>query len=69
MDRITLIADKGMYYTNGIVYGKQIHLEEGMTADGWYQITDEEYNALPKEDDELATEEDYINAFERLGVE
>ena len=69
MDRITLIADDGMYYTNGVIYGKQIHLAEGMTTDGFYQITEEEYNAIPKEDDEIATEEDYINALERFGVE
>ena len=60
-----------MYYTDGTTYGEQIHLAEGMTADGWYQITNEEYEAIvgSEEDDELATEEDYINALERFGVE
>ena len=46
MERITLTADDGMYYTDGIVYGRQIHLAKGMTAEGWYQVTDMEYAAV-----------------------
>ena len=47
--RITLFADEGKMLTNGEVYGKQIHLAEGMTSDGFYEITDEEYAKIENE--------------------
>lgn len=43
MDRKVLIAEEGMIYTNGNIYGTIIYLEEGFTEDDFYQITLEEY--------------------------
>ena len=32
--------------TNGEIYGKTIHLAEGMDSSGFYEITDEEYAVI-----------------------
>lgn len=47
--RITLYADEGMVLTNGIEHGKEVTLEVGMSADDWYEITEEEYNRIMEE--------------------
>ena len=49
-DRIVLKADNGRIVTNGDdIYGKEIELAVGRSADGFYEITEEEYEAtLPK---------------------
>lgn len=38
-----LIAEKGKILTNGIVYGRRIHLAEGINESDFYSITEEEY--------------------------
>lgn len=41
--RVRLEEDPGMIWTNGEIHGKDITLAEGMTKDGFYKITCEEY--------------------------
>lgn len=65
-DRIILKVSDAKVFTDGNIYGKQIYLEEGMSAERFYEITDEEYEQIINDDD--ATEEDYLQALERLGV-
>ena len=54
--RIVLYADEGKVLTNGEIYGKQIYLAEGLAEDGFYEITDAEYEEI------LKAEEEDINA-------
>lgn len=50
--RIILYADKGKVLTNGEIYGTQIFLAEGQDESTWYEITEEEYNALMEKAEE-----------------
>ena len=51
--RVRLIADEGMIYTNGEIYGFDITLAEGLTSEGFCQISREEYEKKMVENDDL----------------
>ena len=46
-NRAHVIADEGIC-TNGEIYGSEIILAEGMTAEGFYEISFEEYEKISK---------------------
>lgn len=46
---VTIVADEGKVLTNGDIYGKVIALGKGDSVDNYYEITDEEYNAIMAE--------------------
>jgi hypothetical protein len=56
--RNVLYADEGKILTNGAHYGRVIYLAEGASADGYSEITEEEYEKriAPQEDSEDAEE-------------
>lgn len=49
--RTKLTASEGMILTNGEIYGTEIFLAEGMSADGFREITKEEYESILAEED------------------
>ena len=44
--RLIVYAEDGMVLTNGEIFGKEIYLAEGMSADDFYEITDAEYEEI-----------------------
>lgn len=70
MDNV-LTAREGYVYTNGETFSNVIRLGINDNADNWHEITEEEAERLQNADtptDTEATETDYINALEELGV-
>lgn len=49
---ITIYADEGKILTNGEDYGTTISLAEGISEDGYYEITKEEYKRILTENSE-----------------
>ena len=44
-----LTANDGMVLTNGEAYGREIYLGKNDSPDNWREISEEEYNAISKE--------------------
>lgn len=44
--RVVLYADQGKVLTDGNIYGKQIFLADGETADKFTEITEEQYEEI-----------------------
>lgn len=67
-----LKASEGMILTNGETFGKTVYLGKNDSIDNWYEITEEDAERLQNTETETptneATETDYINALEELGV-
>ena len=47
-----LEADEGMVLTDGTNYCSSVLLRKDQTAEGWSEITQEEYNEIVKKDEE-----------------
>ena len=56
--RIVIYADEGKVLTNDTIYGTRICLAEGMSADGFYEISAEEYEEIMKAQEEELSIED-----------
>lgn len=65
-----LTASDGMIFTNGEAYGKEIYLGVNDAPENWWEITQEAYEEIQKQQEsEMATEEDYQNALRDMGVQ
>ena len=50
--QITIRADEGKWLTDGENYGKTISLAEGISVDNYYEITNDEYEAIIAENEQ-----------------
>ena len=66
MSERVLIAAEGMVYTDGEVYGKEIWLGVNDDPSNWHEIPESE---IPSDTDADASEEDYLAALAKLGVQ
>ena len=55
--RIKLTASEGHVLTNGESFGKIVYLASCDEGDGWYEITEEEYEIKLKEKESEAVEQ------------
>ena len=52
--RMILYADERKVLTNGEIYGKEIYLAEGVSAENFREITDAEYNVIQAAEAEVS---------------
>lgn len=52
-ERKVLKATDGMILTNGVNFGREVYLAEGVDENSWYEITEEEYEKIIKEQEEI----------------
>ena len=57
MKRKIIEASEGMILTDGETYGTKIYLAEGLTSEGFYEITEEEYNKILEAENSLGLSE------------
>ena len=53
MERKTLYATEGMILTDGVIFGTQIHLADGVDENRFYEISREEYEKKLAEEMEV----------------
>lgn len=51
--RTKVIASEGMVLTNGDTYGSEIFLAEGLSAEDFHEITQEEYEEIMRNKENL----------------
>ena len=54
--RKILYADEGKILTNGEIYGKQIFLADGVSEEGFREITEEEHEKIIAMQEEVAND-------------
>ena len=64
-----LLADEGMKLTNDSSFANTVRLGKDDDGAMWHEITNEEAEQRMNEDENEATEADYLAALARLGVE
>ena len=55
--RIKLTASEGMMLTDGESYGKEVFLAVDADAGSWHEITEEEHEAIQKEQEEMTSQQ------------
>ena len=73
INETTIKADEGMKLTDGNTFGTTVYLGKYDSVDNWHEITEAEAERMQNAEAEApaeteATEADYINALEDLGV-
>jgi hypothetical protein len=58
-ERIILNAGEGKVFTNGDIYGKQIFLADGLSSDGFYEITDAQYREIREKEKHAIAQAEY----------
>lgn len=51
--RKVLKATDGMVLTDGVSFGRVVYLADGVDENSWYEITEEEYQKLVEEHEEI----------------
>lgn len=47
--RKSKVANDGMILTNGVDFGREVYLADGVDENSWYEITEEEYRKIVEE--------------------